>query len=92
MPIYEYYCKKCGYEFEEMQLIANRKKPTKRACSECGEKQIEQKVSKMNIDYSGKPLTSRLDNGFKDVLSRVSDASGKENTIDTGRSAYRRKR
>ena len=40
MPIYEYKCKKCGREFEE--LVAADKKP---ACPECNSKSLEKKFS-----------------------------------------------
>ena len=42
-------------------------------------------VSGINLSYNGKSVQSRLDNGFKDVLTRIKSASGKDNTINTGR-------
>ena len=33
MPMYDYKCKKCGHEFEEMLPISRRDEPTKTPCS-----------------------------------------------------------
>jgi putative FmdB family regulatory protein len=40
MPIYEYTCKQCGREFEE--LIRGDEKP---ACPECGQSTVERQFS-----------------------------------------------
>lgn len=34
MPLYEFICEKCGYEFEEMKRISQRDEPE--PCPECG--------------------------------------------------------
>ena len=33
MPVYEYRCKKCGYEFEQIQKVSE---PPIRSCERCG--------------------------------------------------------
>ena len=40
MPIYEYSCKSCGHQFEE--LVRGDEKP---ACPACGKKQLERQWS-----------------------------------------------
>ena len=40
MPIYEYACKNCGHEFEE--LIRGTEQP---ACPACGQSQVERQLS-----------------------------------------------
>jgi putative FmdB family regulatory protein len=42
MPIYEYKCRKCGYEFEELQSIASALLTT---CPKCGSKSIFRLIS-----------------------------------------------
>lgn len=36
MPNYDYYCKGCEKEFSEFQMIANRRVPCEKPCTECG--------------------------------------------------------
>ncbi|WP_203472487.1 FmdB family zinc ribbon protein [Dissulfurispira thermophila] len=40
MPIFEYKCDKCGYEFEKL-IFGN----TKVACPECGAENVKKKLS-----------------------------------------------
>ncbi len=42
MPTYEYFCKKCGAEFEQFQHITAE--PLK-ICPKCGEAAVERKIS-----------------------------------------------
>ena len=74
MPMYDYRCKKCEHHFEEMHIIAERKAPEKKACPECGKKQIEQTIEGM--PFIGDPVrqgTKRVDNGFREVMQKVAD-------------------
>ncbi len=43
MPIYEYRCKKCGAEFEQMRSMADMDKRSK--CPKCASRAIARKVS-----------------------------------------------
>ncbi len=67
MPIYEYYCKICGYEFEKRQSI--NESPLNQ-CTQCGRNSLERKISVPNIfirrsaEKSGK------------IMSRVTPKSG----------------
>ncbi|RKY56633.1 MAG: zinc ribbon domain-containing protein [Candidatus Neomarinimicrobiota bacterium] len=42
MPIYEYVCNNCGYEFENFQSISSE--PIK-VCPKCGHESVQRKVS-----------------------------------------------
>jgi len=49
MPIYEYVCKKCGNEFEQMQKVSEP--PTKK-CPSCGGA-VEKKLSLSSFQLKG---------------------------------------
>ena len=42
MPTYEYHCKACKHRFDEVLMLKDRTKPTKKPCPECGEKKVKQ--------------------------------------------------
>ena len=42
MPTYDYICKKCGYEFEELHKISD---DPVRVCPKCGHMSVERKIS-----------------------------------------------
>ena len=48
MPIYEYACKSCGHEFEE--LVRGDQQPT---CPACGESRIERQLSVPAVHSAG---------------------------------------
>lgn len=39
--LYQYRCKECGHEFEELHKVEDRNKPCKELCPECGNSGIE---------------------------------------------------
>lgn len=49
MPIYEYVCKQCGHEFEE--LVFNGEEPV--ACPRCGAKDTEKLMSACSAKVDG---------------------------------------
>jgi len=49
MPIYEYKCKECGEEFEELVSLSNKISPP---CPDCGSKETERKISRVG-GFSG---------------------------------------
>lgn len=51
MPIFEYLCPQCGKEFEQLVL----RKEEAVACPECGQKEVQQKLSvtAFKTDYHG---------------------------------------
>lgn len=50
MPLYEYFCKKCDHEFEELQKMTD--KPVKK-CPNCGANQAQKKVSLSGFQLKG---------------------------------------
>ena len=50
MPIYEYACRSCGHEFEELQKISE--KPLVK-CPSCGDKSLVKKVSAAGFRLKG---------------------------------------
>ena len=50
MPIYEYRCKSCGYEFEEVQKFNDLPVDN---CPECGQMSVERKVSMSSFHLKG---------------------------------------
>lgn len=54
MPLYEYNCKSCGFEFEE---LSNKKNENNVKCRKCG-KDAEKKVSRFSSVVEGSPNES----------------------------------
>jgi putative FmdB family regulatory protein len=50
MPIYEYLCKSCGYEFEEVQKFSD---PSLEECPDCGKNNAERQVSMSSFHLKG---------------------------------------
>ena len=50
MPIYEYLCKSCGYEFEEVQKFSD---PSLEECPDCGKNSAERQVSMSSFHLKG---------------------------------------
>ena len=45
MPIYEFLCKSCGHEFEELVLVSNKKIE----CPECGSRNLGKEFSTFGV-------------------------------------------
>ena len=74
MPLYDYECKACEHQFDELIPMADREKPTRKKCPECGKKKVRQ------VLLAAPPMgdavrlgITRPDEGFNEVLSRISD-------------------
>ena len=89
MPIYEYVCKSCGYEFEEMQRFSDAPLEQCPSCQE--ESSVQRKVSKSAFHLKGggwykdgygsaKPESSS-DSGSE---SKKSDGDGEAKKTDSG--------
>lgn len=50
MPIYEYLCKSCGHEFEEVQKFSD---PSLDECPDCGKNTAERQVSMSSFHLKG---------------------------------------
>jgi len=74
MPIREYRCKKCGYEFEEIQMFSD---PDLSRCVKCGGR--VEKVFSRNVSAHFKgPGFYEVDNRKRDYK----DAYAKERGVD----------
>ena len=49
MPIYEYKCRQCGHEFEELVFSPDETPP----CPECGSGQVEKLMSACAVQTEG---------------------------------------
>ena len=82
MPLYNYRCRSCDYEFTEMHSIADRKEPTEKPCPAC---LIEDTVyiaikGAPVIGYSIAPGLKTSDN-FNSRLKEIKKKSGQDNTV-----------
>ena len=50
MPIYEYLCTSCGYQFEEVQKFSD---PSLDECQDCGKNSAERQVSMSSFHLKG---------------------------------------
>ena len=85
MPIYEYACRSCGHEFEELQKISE--KPLVK-CPSCGDKSLVKKVSAAGFRLKG---GGWYETDFKTKAKKDNDAapaeSGGKNTDSNSSSA-----
>lgn len=80
MPIYKYNCLNCDHMFERIHKIADRKMPEEQECPNC--KSLNSVRQTLTAVPLGDPVRlgfTRPDNGFKEVLSKISErtAGGK---------------
>ena len=73
MPIYEYLCSSCGYQFEEVQKFSE---PSLEECPDCGKNSAQRQVSMSSFHLKG-------GGWYKDGYS--SNVAEKENTERTGK-------
>lgn len=77
MPIYTYRCSSCGSEFDELHRIDDRNKPCENPCKECGEHDtLSIKLQPVAMGDSVRLGIRSTDDGFKEVLSKVSKTAG----------------
>jgi hypothetical protein len=67
MPLYDFINKDTGEEFERLMSIAAKEEYLEQ------NPHITQKVSAPNFVYNTKSLDQRTDNGWKEVLSKISE-------------------
>ena len=77
MPLYDYECKACEFMFVEMIRMADREKPTRRKCPECGRKKVKQVLlgapSMVDSVIIG---TTKADNSYKEVIAKINEGQG----------------
>lgn len=54
MPTYEYICKNCGHQFEQVRSIREHDEKPKPPCPKCGSKKVEQAISSFSAITSKK--------------------------------------
>jgi len=57
MPLYEYHCKECDYDFTLLHPATVNKEET--ACPECGSSQVEHKFSTFSSKIQGVSAASK---------------------------------
>lgn len=77
MPIYEYKCQKCGYEFEQLQKATEEPLHT---CPECGKKKLVKLISNTSFQLKG---SGWYVTDFKDKKTKKDNAV-KPKEKDTG--------
>jgi len=79
MPIYEYLCASCGFQFEEVQKFND---PPLEECPNCGEKSASRQVSMSSFHLKG---SGWYKDGYsnKSTESEKKEKSGKEKTDDS---------
>jgi putative FmdB family regulatory protein len=78
VPIYEYHCKKCGADYEEVRSFAEMDK--RRACPKCSSRATQRKVS-MSFAVVGSSDTGFDDFDFGDEMDH---AHGMDDDMDMG--------
>ena len=79
MPIYEYVCKSCGYEFEEMQRFSDAPLEQCPSCQE--ESSVQRKVSKSAFHLKG---GGWYKDGYGSAKPESSSDSGSESKKSDG--------
>lgn len=81
MGIYNYACKDCEHEFDEMLKMDDRKIPEGKPCPQCGkEGTVYQKIGQINMVHQpGSRL--KVDNGFREVQQKIA-ATHKKHTMN----------
>ena len=90
MPIYEYVCRSCGHELEQLQRLSD---DSLTDCPECAEPQLKRKISAAGFRLSGggwyetdfKSDGKRNLAGGEDKSASGSSASTKDSASDTSK-------
>jgi putative FmdB family regulatory protein len=70
MPLYDYTCGSCNHKFEEFQKVADRNKPTKKACPSCGKKKVELSIGIPAVCDPVNIGVKKHDKGWHEVMSK----------------------
>jgi putative FmdB family regulatory protein len=73
MPVYEYYCKECDANFDEVLPMARFDEPCEQPCPECSAENAIHRgvsVSQMGVDAKVTP-DSRTGGQFSELMSRM---------------------
>lgn len=87
MPKYSYICKECDERFEKTLKIDDREEPLTEPCPSCGTKhKVERLIEVSNFIYNPSGQIRTTDS-FNDRLIEIKKTKGRDNTINTRRSA-----
>ena len=86
MPIYEFVCQACGYDFEKIQSFSDATVPT---CPRCQSAQVQRQMGRPAIHFKGSGwyiTDSKSDNKErKESVKKAGEGeTGGEKTSDTG--------
>ena len=76
MPIYEYRCKKCGYEYEQRRSMADMDK--RRACPKCRSRAVERKLNTSFAVVGVSRTGGDFDLGDLEGMEGLEDMAGME--------------
>lgn len=79
MPLYEYKCRSCGKESQQILPMEDRKLPEQSPCDEC-DGEIFQAIGNINLGYSYN--TRKMSDNFNDRLKEIKRTKGMGNTIN----------
>lgn len=79
MPLYDYGCKECGDEFNELLRIDDRYSPCSNSCSKCGG-EITLLIGAPALVDSMTIGVSRSPDAYKEVVSKINENQNLNNT------------
>lgn len=82
MPIYEYHCKKCNYQFEQLQKITD---DVLVICPKCGQNSLQKMVSQTSFTLKG---TGWYVTDFKD---KKKDSASEKKVVATDKKIENKK-
>ncbi|OUC07932.1 hypothetical protein RY27_11975 [Litorilinea aerophila] len=84
MPIYEFVCQECGYEFERIQSFSDNSLPR---CGQCDSEHVQRRLSPPAIHFKGSGwyiTDSKNDNKRADKSTARANGSGTSSENGTG--------
>lgn len=71
MPLYDYACSKCDYEFRDLLRVDDRKIPETKKCPSCNKKGVKIQVGAPAIGDSVRLGITKPSSQFKEVLQKI---------------------
>lgn len=79
MPNYSYKCTACQHPFEQVELIKNRYKPSKKPCPNCGKKKVDMQIGVPSLCDPVNVGTLKPNSGYKECLAKIREKCPKNN-------------